>query len=76
VWAFRITRDVVVDARPWVRAYLASKGKSPDLRRLVRGHWQRYWTKASPEPTWLHKEPYWHGPEGAAIAQRSHRIRR
>lgn len=69
-WVFELRRDVTVDCRPWVRSHLegsgSGRGKALLVQTLVRGHWQRYHTRAG--IIWKQKEPKWRGPEGAPIA--------
>jgi hypothetical protein len=70
-WVFELRRDVTVDCRPWVRSHLEAtggrgRGKALLVQTLVRGHWQRYHTRAG--VVWKQKEPKWRGPEGAPIA--------
>jgi hypothetical protein len=72
-WTYRLTRDVKVDCRAWVRDYCLHGGKSPTVQSLVRGHHRRQ--RCGPDGAlrkWIHVEPYWRGPEDAPIAVRSH----
>jgi len=68
-WVFELRRDVTVDCRSWVRSHLeggGGVGRKLAVQTLVRGHWQRYHTRAG--VIWKQKEPKWRGPEGAPIA--------
>lgn len=72
-WIFQLTRDVKVDCREYVSAYLAGNGTSPSVQCLVRGHHKRQVCgPGRSERKWIHIEPYWRGPEDAPIAVRSH----
>lgn len=74
-WVIRMTRDVRVDCREWLREYLSGTGKKLTVQSMVRGHWKRQ--PAGPgglERRLIHVEPYWRGPEDAPIAVRSHRF--
>lgn len=74
-WTFKLSRDVVVDARPSLAEYLGGVGSPQRVQTLVRGHWQRYAVGLGREQReWRHKEPYWKGPEDAPIAVRTHEI--
>jgi len=74
-WVFELRRDVKVDARAWVREYVAKGGKSPSVQVLVRGHHKRQpWGKGRTMRKWIHVEPYWRGDEDAPIAVRAHRM--
>lgn len=70
-----VGRPVSVDARRYVREYIASGGKRGPrtTQSLVRGHWkhQPHGIGRS-ERKFIHIEPYWRGPEDAPIAVRPH----
>ncbi len=71
---FRLTRDVQVDVREAVRAYVRGRGQSPRVQSLVRGHWKRQpCGESASQRAWIFVEPYWRGPEAAPIALRPHR---
>jgi hypothetical protein len=71
---FKLTRDVRVDCRHAVSAYLGG-GDRPTVQTLVRGHWKRQrFGEGAALVRWIQIEPYWRGPEDAPIAVRSHRL--
>lgn len=76
-WAIELRRDVKVDARKWVRDYVASGGKSPSVQTLVRGHRKRqpYGPHALNLRKWIHIEAFWRGPEDAPIVVRGHALK-
>jgi hypothetical protein len=76
LWVFKLTRDVKIDVRAAVTAYVAGGGRSPTVQSLVRGHWknQPHGPRSSLRK-WIHVEPFWRGPEDAPIAVRSHVLR-
>lgn len=72
-WTYRLTRDVIVDVRAAIRAYISTGLRHPTVQSLVRGHRKRQ--PCGPnrsERRWIHVEPYWRGPEDAPIAVRAH----
>lgn len=71
-WTFELRRDVKLDARAWVGDYIASKGASPSVQTLVRGHWKRqpFGPRVLGLRRSIHIEPYWRGPEDAPIVTR------
>ncbi len=72
----RLIREVKVDCRAAVAAYLSGeRSKSPTVQTLVRGHYQR--VAVGPGRTgrrWVHREPFWRGPEDAPVAVHTHRL--
>ena len=74
-WTFELRRDIKVDCRGWVKDYIASKGTSPSVRSLTRGHQkrQRYGPKGALRK-WIHVEPYWRGPLDGPVAVKSHKV--
>lgn len=75
-WVFKLTRDVHVDARPMVRAYLAGhEGRTLGVQTMVRGHYKRQpYGEKNLLRRWVFIEPYWRGPEDAPMALRTHII--
>jgi len=71
-WTFELRREVKLDARAWVGDYIASKGTSPSVQTLVRGHWKRqpFGPRVLNLRRSIHIEPYWRGPEDAPIVTR------
>ena len=70
---FKLTRNIVIDARSAVRNYVAGTGAGPMVQILVRGHWRlQAYGAGAVERKMIHVEPYWRGPEEAPIAVRSH----
>lgn len=72
-FTFELRRDVKIDARPYVAAYLAGHGKSPAVQLLVRGHSKRQVCgkgRLGRKIVWI--EPYWKGSDDLPIAVRSH----
>ena len=57
-------------------AYISGeRGTSPSVQTLVRGHFQRVAVGAgSVGRRWVHKAPYWRGPEDARVAVHTHRL--
>jgi hypothetical protein len=70
-WVFRLSRDVKIDCREWVRG-ASERGdkRMMTIQSLVRGHWKPKLSEKLGRP--VHIEPYWRGPEDAPIAVRSH----
>ncbi len=76
VWTYMLKRDVTVDCRDAVKAYVAGDRSRATVQVLVRGHWKRQRFGVGRECTrWIAIEPYWRGPEDAPIAVRKHRLR-
>lgn len=74
-WTFELRRDVRVDARQWVKDYVAGGGKSPAVRVLVRGHHKRQVCGVGrTNRKWIHVEPYWRGDDALPIAVRAHKL--
>jgi hypothetical protein len=71
-WTFELRREVKLDARAWVGDYITSKGTSPSVQTLVRGHWKRqpFGPRVLNLRRSIHIEPYWRGPEDAPIVTR------
>lgn len=45
-------------------------GKSPMVRTLVAGHWQRFATgEGRKNRTWKFRQPFWRGPTDAPVAE-------
>jgi hypothetical protein len=64
-----------VDAREYVRAYVAGEKRSIKVQYMRRGHWRNQ--PCGPRSSlrkFIHIEPHWVGPEAAPIAVRSHRM--
>lgn len=77
MFTFTLRREVKVDARPYVAAYLAGEGNSPAVQLLVRGHSRRQVCgkgRLGRKIMWI--EPYWRGPFDAPIAVRAHHLER
>lgn len=73
VWVYRLVRDVKVDCRPWVQAFVQSGGKSPSVQRLTRGHQRRVVVgPGRAGRRWQRIEPYWKGSVDAPIATSRH----
>jgi hypothetical protein len=72
----RLLREVRVDCREALAAYISGeRGTSPSVQTLVRGHFQRVAVGAGRVGRrWVHKEPYWRGPEDAPVAVHVHRL--
>lgn len=74
--AFRIGKPIELDVRPALQAFLRGERRSsPTVQGVVRGHWRNQavgagWSQH--RVRWI--EPYWKGPEDAAIAIRPHVI--
>jgi hypothetical protein len=72
----RLLREVRVDCRAVMASYLSGeRGTSPSVQTLVRGHYQR--VAVGPgrlERRWIHREPFWRGPEDAPQAVHVHRV--
>ncbi len=75
-WTFKLTRDVKVDCREWVRAYVRGDSESrPYVQSLVRGHHKlQAHGPGSLLRKRIHIEPYWRGDEDAPIAVKTHRV--
>lgn len=72
-WVFHLTRNVKVDARRYVGAYIRDGGRSPSVRYLVRGHHKRQVCGVGrTNRKWIHVEPYWKGDDTLPIAVREH----
>lgn len=68
-------RPVTLDVTEEVRAYCAGGGTAPSVRTLVRGHWrQQPCGPRNEQRKLIHIEPFWRGPEEAAVVVRPHRI--
>ncbi len=79
VRTFQIGRPVKIDCRQVVHDYVAGiRNSAPGVQKLLRGHWQRYYFGPRPSSVcrWLHKEPYWRGPEDAPILVSSLKLSR
>jgi hypothetical protein len=75
VWSYTLRREVRVDCREAIRAFVNGGGRRPNVQTLVRGHWKRQHHGPRAELVkWIAVEPYWRGPEEAPIAVRSHRL--
>lgn len=74
VTTFTLARDISVDCRAAVREYISgSRGSSPTVQSLVRGHWKKQPCGAArSDRKLIFVEPYWRGPETAPIALRAH----
>jgi hypothetical protein len=72
-WLVEVRREVKLDARGWVSDYVRSKGTSPSVQTLVRGHRKRqpYGPRGMSLRRWIHVEPYWRGPEDAPVVART-----
>lgn len=71
-----LARPVKLDARQACLEYIRGGGRAPSVRTLVRGHWKRQPVgTARSDRKWIHVEPYWRGPEHAAVAVRPHVIK-
>jgi len=72
----RLLRDVKVDCRVTIAAYIAGQRRaSPTVQTLVRGHFKRVaHGTGRADRKWIHVEPYWRGPEDAPVAVRPHRM--
>jgi hypothetical protein len=73
VWTYTLGRNVKVDARPYVAAFLRGDLRSVNVQSLVRGHYkmQAFGPQLS-DRRLIHIEPYWRGPEDAPIVVRGH----
>jgi len=69
-----VGRPVSIDCRKNIREWVEGtrKGSEPTVQVLVRGHWKRqaHGPQMSLRKT-IHIEPYWRGPEDAAILTRT-----
>ena len=74
---YRVGKPIQLDVRPALQAFLDGKrhGASPTIQFVVRGHWRN---QACGPALSLRKtiwvQPYWKGPEDAAINVRDHVI--
>ena len=69
---------MVVDCRPAIRSYLSDSSRklTPQVRRLVRGHWRR--VAHGPQAAlrrFQHIAPYWKGPEEAEVFGSEYKIK-
>lgn len=71
---FEIMRPALVDHRDAAREFVRTGKPGAFMQRLVRGHWQRYYTGpvGQKRVVFRHKEPYWQGDQDAPIALREH----
>jgi len=71
-----LARDVKVECQEDIARYISGESrKSPTVRTLVRGHWQRYHVgRGRVFTVWLHKEPKWRNIGAARLAVRPHRF--
>lgn len=74
---YQLRANVTVDCREQVRDFILGKRSSaPSVQHIVRGHWKMQAcgpNLSERKPIWI--QPYWRGPEGAAIAVRSHALK-
>ncbi len=74
-WTYELKRDVNVDVREAVKAYVSGTGSRVTVQSCVRGHWKRQHHGPQGELVkWIQVEPYWRGPEDAPIALRNHQV--
>lgn len=73
---FVVARDVDVDCRAHVGAFLRGERRGPlTVRRLVRGHWKMQpHGPGSTARKLIHVEPYWQGEVGAPMPLRAHQL--
>jgi hypothetical protein len=77
LWNYKLTRDVKLDARKAVEAFVVQGTRALTVQSLVRGHWKRQPVgPGGAERKLIHIEPYWRGPEDAPIAVRDHAIKK
>lgn len=71
---FRVGREVKMDCRDALRAFVRGDRRGPlTVQFIVRGHWRHQPCgpqRAERRTIWI--EPYWKGPEDAAIISRAH----
>lgn len=74
---YQLRANVTVDCREQVRDFILGKRSSaPNVQHIVRGHWKLQAcgpNLSERKPIWI--QPYWRGPEGAAIAVRAHALK-
>jgi hypothetical protein len=74
-WTFELRREVKIDVRPYVAAYLQGGKKAPAVQWMVRGHARRQACgkgRLGRKTIWI--EPFWKGGKDLPIAVRSHRL--
>lgn len=74
---WKIGRPVKLDLRREVHGWLSGEiGKRVQVRTLVAGHWKRQpFGTGRTQRKWIQVEPYWRGPDNAAMPIRIHTIR-
>lgn len=72
---FEVSAPVRHNFKDAVATYLRKGGSSPSLQHVVAGHWknQAHGPKMRDRKL-IYVEPYWRGPEDAAIAVRPHKL--
>lgn len=73
---WKIARPLKVDVRREIQDWVSGQlGKRVQVRTLVAGHWKRQpFGEGRKNRKWIQVEPYWRGPEDAAIAVRAHKV--
>jgi len=75
VWNYSLRREVVVDVREAITAYVRDGARSPTLRSFVRGHYRLQHYGPGNEFSEVREiAAYWRGPDGAPVAIRPHRL--
>ncbi|WP_394831658.1 hypothetical protein LVJ94_34615 [Pendulispora rubella] len=74
IWTYELRRDVRVDVRAAVQAYVDGGGSSPTVQMLIPGHYRRqhYGPRNATRVELIQIDAYWRGPEDAPIAVRKH----